>query len=33
MLVVLSNAGHVCNVEAPDDFNEAVVTFPGEHSP
>jgi pimeloyl-ACP methyl ester carboxylesterase len=26
-LVVLPNAGHVCNVEAPDDFNEAVLTF------
>jgi pimeloyl-ACP methyl ester carboxylesterase len=26
-LVVLANTGHVCNVEAPDDFNEAVLTF------
>jgi pimeloyl-ACP methyl ester carboxylesterase len=26
-LVVLPGVGHVCNVEAPDEFNEAVRTF------
>jgi pimeloyl-ACP methyl ester carboxylesterase len=26
-LVVLPGAGHVCNVEAPDEFNAAVRTF------
>ena len=26
-LVVLPDAGHVCNVEAPEDFNRAVRTF------
>jgi pimeloyl-ACP methyl ester carboxylesterase len=26
-LVVLPNAGHVCNVEAPNEFNQAVLTF------
>lgn len=26
-LVVLADAGHLCNIEAPDDFNDAVRTF------
>jgi pimeloyl-ACP methyl ester carboxylesterase len=26
-LVVLPNVGHVCNVEAPDEFNAAVRDF------
>jgi len=26
-LVVLPNAGHICNVEVPDEFNDAVRTF------
>jgi pimeloyl-ACP methyl ester carboxylesterase len=26
-LVLLPDAGHVCNVEAPDDFNEVVSRF------
>jgi pimeloyl-ACP methyl ester carboxylesterase len=26
-LVVLPEAGHVCNIEAPDEFNDAVRTF------
>jgi 3-oxoadipate enol-lactonase len=26
-LVVLSNAGHVCNIEAPEEFNGAVRNF------
>jgi pimeloyl-ACP methyl ester carboxylesterase len=26
-LVVLPDAGHVCNVEAPDEFNDAVRDF------
>ena len=26
-LVVLPGAGHVCNIEAPAEFNDAVRTF------
>jgi pimeloyl-ACP methyl ester carboxylesterase len=26
-LVVLPNAGHVCNIEAPEEFNRAVRNF------
>ncbi|HKN90245.1 MAG TPA: alpha/beta hydrolase [Acidimicrobiia bacterium] len=26
-LVVLSGAGHVCNIDAPDEFNSAVRRF------
>jgi pimeloyl-ACP methyl ester carboxylesterase len=26
-LIVLPNAGHICNIEAPDEFNRAVRTF------
>ena len=26
-LVVLPDAGHVCNIEAPDEFNESVRSF------
>jgi pimeloyl-ACP methyl ester carboxylesterase len=30
-LVVLPDAGHVCNIEAPEEFNQAVRTFLQDH--
>ena len=31
-LVVVPNAGHLCNVDASDEFNEIVTTFLREHT-